>query len=243
MLAENYILDALQAERDGKQFPVSLNAVWLTFGYSERKNLIRKLLRSRLREGADFRSLTLEGTRRKGELSDFLLTVDAYKSLLLAANTDEGETARRYFIEVEKRYRIQLERTFRSPETSLSLSFDTKSKEPAFPYSSTQIHEWVDYCNRTYTRSVIKNDYEEGIDYIWVEREMYLSADAATILLNAACPRPGVIIPSELKKRPFPWDKLQQFQDNKINRRRCCKAAAPRSQSPSEVTGQLSLFD
>ncbi|MBW4666507.1 MAG: hypothetical protein KME60_03425 [Cyanomargarita calcarea GSE-NOS-MK-12-04C] len=228
MLTEKFILDALEAERNGQQFPIDFDDIWENAGYSRKDSGIRALLKGRLIPEIDFHIIV--GNKVLGISNKHKLSVDASKSFCLAANTDKGEEARRYFIEVEKRYRQHLER-------SLSLSFDTKSEEPAFPYSSTQIHEWVDYCNRTYTRSVIKNDYEEGIDYIWVEREMYLNADAATILLNAARPRPGVIIPSELKKRPFPWDKLQQFQDNKINRRRS------QSHLQSEALGQLSLFD
>jgi hypothetical protein len=232
MLTENYILDALQAEREGEQFPIDFDVVWESFGYNHKHHARRYLTtRSGLERFTDKTCTRLGVTYNQSAESDkILLSVDSYKFALARANTDVGKDYLIHLIAIEKQYIANLER-------SLFLSFDTKSEEPAFPYSSTQIHEWVDYCNRTYTRSVIKNDYEEGIDYIWVKREMYLSADAATILLNAARPRPGVIIPSELKKRPFPWDKLQQFQDNKINRRRS------QSHLQSEALGQLSLFN
>ncbi len=116
----------------------------------------------------------------------------------------------------------------------LSQPIDTN---PAFPYSSTQLQEWVSYCNLSYLREVIRTDYQLGTDYIEIEKELYTNSDTAQMILNFARPKNGVTIPSELKAYPFPWDKLQAHKERKINRRRSC------SKSKSQVIpGQLSFL-
>lgn len=113
----------------------------------------------------------------------------------------------------------------------LSQSVDTN---PAFPYSLTQLQEWVGYCNLSYLREVIRTDYQLGADYIEIEKELYTNSDTAQMILNFARPKNGVTIPDELKAYPFPWDKLQAHKERKINRRRSC--------SKTTTPGQLELF-
>jgi hypothetical protein len=108
---------------------------------------------------------------------------------------------------------------------------------PAFPYSSKQIQEWVGYCNLSYLRDVIRLDYQQGVDYLEIDKEIYVNADIAQIILSCARPKHGVTIPEELQSCPFPWTKFQAHVFRKTNKRRSCSKSKPTT-SP----GQMELF-
>ena len=64
-------------------------------------------------DGADFvLTYAKTGERQNVTVHEYTLSLDMAKELAMVENNEQGRKARRYFIEVEKRYRAQLPQTF-----------------------------------------------------------------------------------------------------------------------------------
>ena len=154
MLTENYIYDALEAEREGVQFPIEFDDIWESFGYSRKYDAERYLLkRSGLKkyDRQGFCQLAL-CYNQSADFNKISLSVASMKFALARANTEKGEQYLIYLIEVEQKYIESLNRTLLSepsPEvevlkqrvTELEAKIGaTVSDRLEFPYSSKQLH-------------------------------------------------------------------------------------------------------
>lgn len=132
--SEQFVLDAINAEHNGEQFPVNFDDVWSGLGYSRKDSAIKLLKSDDFQEGVDYKYVPAESLRsaESGLLlgsspSQYFLTVDGFKMLCMVARTEEGKEARLYFINVEKRYREQLERQFRVESSPVAAYTDVSA--------------------------------------------------------------------------------------------------------------------
>ena len=123
ILTQEFVFTAIDAEKAGEPFPVDFANVWGLLGYSRKDNAIRAL-RHYCTEGVDFVVSLFNEENSEGRPSQtFRLSIDAFKSFCMVADTGEGREVREYFIEIEKAYRKTLERQFSAPASpSVDLS-------------------------------------------------------------------------------------------------------------------------
>lgn len=233
MLSEKELFAIFDAERNGVLHNISFDDVWADFGYKHFRSAKRYLINSSglLKYSPAISQRHITRSYRIGDNDSIYLSTDSFKFALARANTDEGADYLDYLIQVEKSYRENLTRNLL--QASVATDFGVSDK-PAFSYSSKQIQEWVGYCNLSYLRDVIRLDYQEGIDYIEIDKEIYVNADIVQIILSCARPKHGVTIPEELQSRPFPWTKFQAHVFKKTNKRRSCSKSKPTT-SPSQM--------
>ena len=92
--------------------PIDFDDVWKWVDYSRKDHAVRALL-AELDTPLDYVLVAPANLPRKGESPDlkgsgphkYFLTVDGFKAFCLAAGTNKGKQVRRYFIELEKRYK------------------------------------------------------------------------------------------------------------------------------------------
>jgi len=132
--SEQFVLNAIDAERNGELFPVDFDDVWPGLGYSRKDSAVKLLKSDDFQEGVDYRHLSAESLRsvNSGSLigsspSRYFLAVDGFKMLCMVARTQEAKEARLYFIDVEKRYREQLERQFRVESSPIAAYTDVSA--------------------------------------------------------------------------------------------------------------------
>lgn len=98
----------IEAERNGVLFPVPFDLAWGIAGYSRKDNAKRRLIsqKSRLIKDRDY-LLTSGESLLEGRSGDLIqLTCDAFKAFCLLAETEEGDAARDYFIDAEKKWKL-----------------------------------------------------------------------------------------------------------------------------------------
>jgi phage anti-repressor protein len=116
ILAESFVLSAIETERNGEQFPIDFDEVWEALEYS-RKDAAVRALQNKLEENIDFVSLHIKVERDTGASGKILyrLSIEALKMFCMMAETQKGREVRQYFISIEKAYRAQLEAQFAAP--------------------------------------------------------------------------------------------------------------------------------
>jgi len=97
-------LDALFADETGEMIPI-----WQWAGYKTKQNAVVKT--NKLEEGIDF-LLMMNHKRTEGRGGNnkhqYLFTKDGFKHFLLMSNTNRGQQIRKYFIDVEKRFGLEI---------------------------------------------------------------------------------------------------------------------------------------
>lgn len=111
ILSQEFVFNAIEAEKSGTQFPIDFDEVWKGLGYSRKYNA-KRALKSKLIENIDF---LIKEERSTTVLSGYVneniqLTIEGFKMLCMMAETPEGREVRMYFIEIEKSYLAQLQR-------------------------------------------------------------------------------------------------------------------------------------
>lgn len=106
----------LEAEQNGKQFPVDFDIAWQIAGYSDKGKGKRRLTSksSFLVEGQDYlieKGKVVFSQSGKSELSGrsgdkIVLSCDAFKHFCLMSETQEGRNIRQYFVEAEKKWKL-----------------------------------------------------------------------------------------------------------------------------------------
>lgn len=91
-------------------FPVDFDRAWQWIGYS-RKDAAKRILVENFAQDVDFSSLHITVEREIGATTreEIRLTVDCFKSFCMMAGTDQGRRVRAYFLECERRLRLQIE--------------------------------------------------------------------------------------------------------------------------------------
>lgn len=230
MIPENYIFDALEAEREGVEHPIDFDVIWESLGY-KRFQEAQRFMFSSVVEYLTQRGLcsSAPSSDKKRKHDKVFLSAKGLKFAQAKANTEKGAENLMYLLDIEERYLKSLERT-------LNLDIP-ESTQPPFPYTIEQLHVWSGYAHFWYTKQVLKEDYELGADYITIENKIYVSLDTAYIFLIVARPDMGTTIPEEIRRHLCPWDKFQKVvgkRKSKKNRRRSCsKYVSP---------GQTKLF-
>lgn len=114
ILTQDFVLAALDSK---EEYPVDFDDVWQTVGYTRKDNAKRSLLSSGYVAGEDFwvflkNEENPEGGRPEEKI---YLTVDCFKAFCMLTRSEQGREVRKYFIEVERAYRQQLEAQFNAP--------------------------------------------------------------------------------------------------------------------------------
>jgi len=128
---EHLIEEWLESEENGVQFPVPFDTAWQIAGYSSKSNGKRGL--RKLREGIHFVKDDLKSQRTKspqrGRPSEYIqLSCDGLKHFCLAAETQQGEDNRDYFIRVEKQWRLLKKQ---NPQLAQQIEFQQLQLESA----------------------------------------------------------------------------------------------------------------
>jgi phage anti-repressor protein len=93
-------------------YPVNFDDAWQWVGYTREDNALRSL-KSNFIEDTDYSSL--KRNRSDGKpgkpYTAYHLTTDCFKSFCMMAGTDKGKEVRRYFLDVEKRYKALVQNT------------------------------------------------------------------------------------------------------------------------------------
>lgn len=163
ILTQNFVFDALKAERDGIEFPIDFDNVWRPLKYSTKSNAKRALQKG-LIEGEDFIICddpdnhgvsSVQELGAKTATEKILLTVDGFKHFCLMARTEQGRQTRRYFIETEKAYRAQLER--------LLLATPREADNTRYTITCWKVHQDSGIKDPYYVRDVIVDNYDHKI--------------------------------------------------------------------------------
>ena len=94
------------------QFPVDFDLVWQWIGYSRKDSAKRTLENAGFELGQDFQVIHINVDNSKGGPKErkIMLTIDCFKSFCMMAGTEKGKEVRKYYIEIERRYKETLQR-------------------------------------------------------------------------------------------------------------------------------------
>jgi phage anti-repressor protein len=159
--------------------------VWFDLGYSKKSNAVRRMKKV-LVEGVDFCSDVSQSPTDGRPSDDFLLTIDGFKHFCLLAETEEGRNIRQYFIDIERAYRLQLERQLEGLYAAPSHT------TPTFDYPAAQLQAIAGYASLSYTKAAIRRDFVVGIHYLERAREMVLTEVCFALAVNGSRSRAGV---------------------------------------------------
>lgn len=93
---------AFELFNSGEQFPVDFDQAWVWLGYSNKANAKRFFATTRFKEGRDFSSLVMKNAQRGRPSDSIWLTIDAFKTWGMMAQTEQGDLIRDYFFECER---------------------------------------------------------------------------------------------------------------------------------------------
>lgn len=139
ILSQEFVFCALGSQ---EEYPIDFDDIWGQLGYSRKSNAKRALIKG-LFEGGEYlliseqpdnhKGLSVQESGAKTAAENIKLTIDGFKHFCLMARTDEGREVRRYFIEIEKAYRQQLEAQFARPSIAPPTLFqpETPDDRPA----------------------------------------------------------------------------------------------------------------
>jgi phage anti-repressor protein len=91
-------------------YPVDFDDAWQWVGYSTKGNALR-VLQDNFVEVQDFCLSKLISKKGSGGHNEkrYLLTPDCFKAFCMMAGTEKGKEVRRYFLDIEKRYKALVE--------------------------------------------------------------------------------------------------------------------------------------
>lgn len=113
ILSQDFVCKAITAEKAGEQFPIDFDLVWFEIGYSRKSDALNRLQSTHSIDEDYTQSIFAGSSAKIGRgrpRQKIYLTVDCLKSFCMVAETSQGREVRKYFIEIEKAYRAQLER-------------------------------------------------------------------------------------------------------------------------------------
>ena len=106
-LSESFVFSALESD---EEFPIALSEVWECLGYFNKATAKRSFLSIGLEDSVDYMMLSInaepqiKGFSPLNPEQDVLMTVDSFKLWAMSAQTEAGKKARRYFLEIEKKF-------------------------------------------------------------------------------------------------------------------------------------------
>ena len=137
-ITEQYILDAMHQESQGERFPISFDDIWQASGYTNQRNAARFLTKrcDGLKENEHYLIVS-----KRSEVDGawvltktIYLSLKAYRFFLSKSNTQQGDANLWYLLEVEDRYRENLERQLAAsaqPQVDLK-EFEAKIRKEEF---------------------------------------------------------------------------------------------------------------
>lgn len=248
MLTEEYVFAALEAERSGILFPIDFDDVVETFGYS-RKDKARQyvVLRSGLKRFTGKDSPHLGLSYQMTGNGKIVLSVDSYKYALARANTEKGQEYLLYLIDVEKRYRLDLERQLlgeldpekaamaaRIAELEQLLEELKLEKETAianhlvFNFPLDRLHQVSGIVNKSQVKNAVERDFVEGRDYVLVENQIFLNESTFNILVLSFRSIRGTDISQLPETIKITTRVYFQYQEMKRKNRRTAQQEDPR---------------
>lgn len=154
ILSQKFVFDALEAEKNGEQFPVNFDYVWQLLGYSRKSDAKDRLINT-LVENEHYlianginRNLTTDSVlanlhpQQKAILMRtevIKLSLDGFKHFCLLAQTKQGKEVRQYFIDIEKAYRQQLE---------IQFTASNNHEVEALKLENSQLKERLDFVTK-----------------------------------------------------------------------------------------------
>lgn len=229
ILSQSFVQDAIAAERDGQQFPIDFDKVWRDVGYSRKADALKRLQNTHsIAEDYAVRSLAESAVKPQGGRPEqkIYLTVDCLKSFCMVAETAQGREVRKYFIEIEKAYRAQLERQLLA-SVAAPIADNTR-------YNRTVWKVWRDSGIRCpyYVKRVILEHY----DYKIVNQIVCVTQQTYEDLIDNFRALDGAVVDDlpEQKRRKF-----RHGEYSKINRREPQR----RDDDYGFMSVQLNLFD
>lgn len=165
ILSQEFVFSAIEAEKSGNQFPIDFDDVWKALGYSRKNDAISRLIETHIiaedyiESGLAEYSAKPKGGRPSRKI---FISIDCLKSFAMMAQTSEGKEVRRYFIEIEKAYRDNLQRTFDAP-----VKVDKPSKRVK------SLEDEVKELNKENAELIKKiEDYREDIRKLFAESKL-----------------------------------------------------------------------
>jgi hypothetical protein len=205
MLSENYILDALQAEKEGTEFPIDFDVVWENYGFKHHYHA-RRFLRGILE------TLTANGLSRSGcannqsvKVDKYYLSVKGLKFSLARAKTEKGAEYLLYLLDVEEKFLQQLER-------QLSL---TALDTPGYPHTADELWKDSGIVNRYQVRDAIKRDFTEGRHWYCENGQIHISEICYKILLLNFRSKRGSSISKLGDRLNIPVAELYEYEQRK----------------------------
>jgi phage anti-repressor protein len=89
------------------QYPVDFDEAWQWVGYSRKDNAL-VVLKDNFMEGEEFSLIfrkTPKGSKGGRPTEQYCLTADCFKAFCMMAGTQKGKEVRRYYLDLEKKYR------------------------------------------------------------------------------------------------------------------------------------------
>ncbi len=238
-LTDNYVHDAIAAEREGVEFPIDFDVAWEEFGFKHKyhaKRFLQGILETLVEHGLSRSGCAVD----ESEDSDkYCLSVKGFKFALARAKTVAGAMYLLHLLSLEEK---SLKDSMRSLEASLYLPISETAETAQYPYSDFHLWEATQYTTLAYTRKVIRTDYLEGSDYIALDGKYYLTKDAASILVFASRSKRGTSNKGKFKL-PFELEKHKQAEQRiMMNRRRLQSLEYQRKMQRLEDNGQTTLL-
>lgn len=185
ILDQQFIFKALDAEKNGEQFPIDFNDVWAELGYTRRNNA-KRALELTLIENEDYfidnslkSNLTTTMFMSVQEKAAFSrrevikLSCDGYDHFCMSAQTPEGRQKRIEFIGYKKAYIAQLERylNYQAPVIEINPMIDPSR----FDFTFDAALQVTGHQNRRDTLERLLGYLDINTDYRWDGAKLYLS--------------------------------------------------------------------
>lgn len=182
IVLDTYLFDALQAQREGVEFPIEFEVVWEAFGFKHSYHA-RRFFRG------IYETLVSKGLSPSGCLHDdsskinkYWLSVKGFKFALARAETDRGAEYLLHLLDIEEQFLAKLEAQYAAPSHTA----------PAFTYPAAQLQAIAGYASLSYTKTAIRRDFVCGLHYLERGREMVLTETCFALAVNGSRSRAGV---------------------------------------------------
>jgi hypothetical protein len=233
ILTQEFVQFAIEAEKNGIEFPIDFDDVWGVGGYSRKDNAVRRV-KEYLVEGEDYQFLFSEEPDNHAGLSvqevgasrsrkRLRLSVEGMEHFLLTASTQAGRDRRKLFIGYRNAYIRSLESLFSAPtadrpnpDTVKDLEnklIQTKDVLNNFPISIDELQLTTQIVNKAQIKAAIVRDLEPIKDYVEMDGKIYVTLSMYHILTMSFRSEAGTDIsrlPEILKVQTLEYFRLQE---------------------------------
>jgi hypothetical protein len=225
ILTQEFVQSAIEAEKNGIEFPIDFDDAWVASGYSRKGNAVRFLTErcDGLKFGIHYQFSDRRTASKGTPERIYVMTIDAFKFFLARCNTTQGDSALWYFIETEKVYRRSLESLFSAPSADRPnvdavkdlecKLIQTKDVLNNFPISIDELQLTTKIVNKAQIKAAIVRDLEPIKDYVELDGKIYVTLSMYHILTMSFRSDAGTDIsrlPEILKVQTLEYFRLQE---------------------------------